>query len=192
MITVRPYRKSDFRYVQDICLKTSWFGVNPTPINRSIICSMYCDYYLDNEPNYCFVAVDDNDIPVGYTLCAVDLDKYREMMTSDYLPLVRKVSGDYYYRFASEVKLEQRYIKQGYTAHLHIDILDEYKDQAVGEMLLKAIMDKLHADFIEGVYLVCGEKDGDTRSFYEACGFDDIDYFTGCVVYAKKLYSEDE
>lgn len=192
MITVRPYQKKDFRYVQDICLATSWLAKDPCPANRAIVCSMYCDYYLDFEPEYCFVAVDEQDIPVGYILCAVDLDTYHEQMNENYLPLVRKVSGSDYFRFAAEVKLEQRYIKQGYTSHLHIDILEEYQRQGVGTALLEALTNKLKENFVEGLYLVCGVKNKAACEFYEKRGFEDIDYFATCVVYAKKLFEADE
>lgn len=192
MFSVRPYQKKDFRFVQDICLATSWLGEEPTAQNRTVVCSMYCDYYLDNEPEFCFVAVDESDVPVGYILCAVKLDEYHEQMTGNYLPLVRKISGTDYYRFSAEVKLEQRYIKQGYTAHLHVDILPEYQRQGIGTQLLNALLSKLEQSFVEGVYLVCGIKNEGARAFYEKFGFEDIDYLTGCVVYGKKLFSEDE
>ncbi len=192
MIKIRPYEKKDFRFVQDICFQTSWLKDKPNPTNRAVVCSMYCDYYLDNEPEYCFVAVDENDVPVGYILCAVDLDTYREQMTENYLPMVRKLSSSDYYRYAAEIKLEQRFIKQGYTAHLHIDILDAYQRQGVGTQLLENLVGKLKENFVEGLYLVCGLKNEAARAFYEKRGFTDIDYFTGCVVYGKKLFSEDE
>lgn len=192
MVTVRHYQKKDFRYVQDICLATSWLPKDRAHINRAIVCSMYCDYYLDFEPEYCFVAVNEQDIPIGYILCAVDLDTYHEQMTENYLPVVRKISGSDYFRFAAEVKLEQRYIKQGYTSHLHIDILEDYQRQGVGTALLEALTNKLKESFVEGVYLVCDIKNKAACAFYEKRGFEDIDYFATCAVYAKKLFDEDE
>ena len=202
MFKIRPYDKKDFRYVQDICLATSWLSKDPSPTNRAIVCSMYCDYYLDNEPEYCFVAVDEDDIPIGYILCAVDLDTYHEQMTQNYLPVVRKISGSDYFRFAAEVKLEQRYIKQGYTAHLHLDVLEdlpdelyeefeEYPKDEISKALLEALINKLKENFVEGLFLVCGLKDKAACKFYEYLGFQDIDYLSSCVVYAKKLFVED-
>ena len=204
MVKVRPYEKRDFRYVQDICMATSWLSKNPSQTNRTIVCSMYCDYYLDNEPEYCFVAVDEQDIPIGYVLCAVDLDNYHEQMKDNYLPIVRKVSGSDYFRFAAEVKLEQRYIKQGYTAHIHIDVLAEYltdepskaaakyRNDEIPKALLETLENKLKENFVEGLFLVCGVKDQEACEFYESSGFVDIDYFASCVVYAKKLFAEDD
>lgn len=192
MITVRPYQKKDFRFVQDVCLTTSWLGENPTPHNRAVVCTMYCDYYLDHQSEFCFVAVDENDVPVGYVLCAVDLDDYHEEMKENYLPLVRKISGTDYYRFSAEMKMEQRYAKQGYTAHLHVDILPEFHRQGVGTQLVNTLLEKLQSIFVEGVYLVCAIKNDGAKAFYEKLGFEDIDYLSGCVVYGKKLFSENE
>ena len=191
MFTVRPYEKKDFRFVQDICVATSAIADEDTPINRATLCAMYCDYYLDNEPEFCFVAVDDDDTPIGYILCAADLDTYNEQMENNYLPLVRKLNGGEFFRFSAERKLDQRYIKQGYTAHIHIDILPEFQDQGVGTQLLTALQDKLTESFVEGLYLTCSLKNTKARAFYEKCGFEDIDYITGAVVYGKKLFTED-
>ncbi len=191
MITVRPYCKIDFRFVQDICMATSPLADEDNPTNRALMCAMYCDYYMDNEPEFCFVAVDDDDTPVGYILCAADLDTYNEQMDVNYLPLIRKLNGGEYFRFSAERKLDQRYIKQGYTAHMHIDILPEFQGQGVGTKLLAALQTKLTESFVEGLYLVCGIKNSDARAFYEKRGFEDIDYITGAVVYGKKLFVED-
>lgn len=187
---VRPYQKKDFRYVQDICMATSKYAEEDTPITRSTLCAMYCDYYLDNQADYCFVAVDDNDIPVGYVLCVVDLDDYDEKMEELYLPLVRKVSSSDYFRFVAETKVTKRYIRQGYTAHLHINVLEEYQRQGLGTQLIEALETKLREMFVEGIYLICGQK-SEARAFYEKCGYDDIDYLVGTVVYGKKFFTEE-
>lgn len=192
VITVRPYQKKDFRFVQDICLETSWLRNNPTPQDRAWLCAKYCDYYLDCEPEFCFVAVDEQDTPIGYILCAADFGNYREILTEEYLPIVRKLSSSDYFRFAAEMKVEERYVKQGYTAHLLIDVLPEYQHEGVGSQLLEALMAKLKEMFVEGVFLQCASKNQAAKSFFEKHGFDDIDYITGAVVYGKKLYSEDD
>lgn len=190
-MTIRPYQKKDFRYVQDICMATSRFSEEDTPSNRALLCAMFCDYYLDNQSDYCFVAVNDNDEPVGYVLCVVDLDDYQEKMNELYLPLVRKVSSKDYYHFIAEAKVAERYIRYGYTSHLHIDILPEYQRQGLGTQLIQALENKLREMFVEGIYLICGQKNEGARAFYESCGYEDIDYLIGEVVYGKKFFTED-
>lgn len=102
---------------------------------KSALCAMYCDYYMDFEPEFCFVAVDDNDIPVGYVLCSANADTFHEQMTEYYLPFVRKLSGSEFFRFSAQMKWERQFVAHGYTAHLHIDVLPCFQGQGVGTAL---------------------------------------------------------
>ena len=191
MITIRPYDKKDFRYIQDICMATSALANDDTPINRAMLCAMYCDYYLDNQGEHCFVAVDENDIPVGYVLCAVDVGNYDEQMSEHYLPLVRKISGKHFFEYNAEIKIAERYVRSGYTAHLHIDILSDYHRQGIGTELIKALENHLKEMFVEGIHIVCSSKNKTACAFYEKMGYQDIDYIVGAIVYGKKFFTED-
>lgn len=191
LITIRPYQKKDFRFVQDICMATSWFANDDTPSNRALLCALYCDYYLDNQADHCFVAVDETDTPVGYILCAVDADNFQEQMEEKYLPLVRKLSSKQFFEFNASLKLQQRYIRAGYIAHLHIDILPDYHRQGIGRQLVNALDEHLKALYVEGVHLVCSAKNKNACAFYQNVGFQDIDYVVGAVVFGKKFYTED-
>ena len=191
MITIRPYDKKDFRYIQDICMATSALANDDTPINRVMLCAMYCDYYLDNQGEHCFVAVDENDIPVGYVLCAVDVGNYDEQMSERYLPLVRKISSKHFFEYNAEIKIAERYVRSGYTAHLHIDILSDYHRQGIGTELIKALENHLKEMFVEGIHIVCSSKNKTACAFYEKMGYQDIDYIVGAIVYGKKFFTED-
>ena len=191
MITIRPYDKKDFRYIQDICMATSALANDDTPINRAMLCAMYCDYYLDNQGEHCFVAVDENDIPVGYVLCAVDVGNYDEQMSERYLPLVRKISSKHFFEYNAEIKIVERYVRSGYTAHLHIDILSDYHRQGIGTELIKALENHLKEMFVEGIHIVCSSKNKTACAFYEKMGYQDIDYIVGAIVYGKKFFTED-
>lgn len=190
-LKIRPYEKKDFRYVQDICMQTSPFADEDTPVNRAVICGLYCDYYLDSQSEFCFVAADENDVPQGYILCAADCADYTEKMEELYLPLIRKINSGEFYKANAQMKVEQRYIKAGYTAHLHIDILPEFQRQGVGTALMDALCEKLQAINVEGVRLIVAKKNENACKFYEKYGFEDIDYITGAVVYGKKFFFED-
>ena len=187
-MTIRPYSKKDFRYVQDICMATSSLSDEDSPANRAYLCALYCDYYMDNQSEFCFVAVDDDDIPVGYVLCAADCADYFDKMNELYLPLVRKVNSGEFFKFNAMNKVVQRYVRQGYTAHLHIGILPDYQSQGLGTQLIETLCAKLQQSEIEGLYLLCGKKNEDACAFYEKLGFEDIDYLSGAVVYGKKFF----
>ena len=188
---VRPYQKKDFRYVQDICMATSKYADEDTPLSRAELCALFCDFYLDHQSDYCFVAVDDDDIPVGYVLCSVDRDEYEEKMAELYLPLVRKLNGSEYYSYNAEIKVTSRYVRQGYLAHLHIRILSSHATPELGEQLINTLEDKLRSMFVEGIYVICPEKAEKARAFYEKIGYEDIDFLSGSVVYGKKFFTED-
>lgn len=187
-MTIRPYSKKDFRYIQDICMATSSHADDDNPVNRAYLCALYCDYYLDNQEEFCFVAVDDEDIPIGYVLCSADCDDYIVKMDELYLPLVRKVNSGEFFKFNARNKVAQRYMRQGYTAHFNIDILEEYQLQGLENQLVEVLCNKLRESNVEGVYLFCGLKNNAARAFYEELGFEDIDYITGAVVYGKKFF----
>lgn len=189
-LTIRPYEKKDFRYVQDICMQTSSLKDNDTPLNRAILCSLYCDYYLDNQAEFCFVAVDENDVPQGYILCAADCGDYLTNMEEYYLPLLRKLDSGEFFRFNAQMKVEQRYIREGFTAHLHIDILEEYQEQGVGTRLMETLCNKLQEVGVEGVRLICSKKNVKACEFYKKMGFEDVDYITGAIVFGKKFFEE--
>lgn len=191
LITIRPYQKKDYRYVQDICFATNTILEEDTPLNRAVLCAMYCDYYLDNQAEHCFVAVDENDLPVGYVLCCVDDDDYDEKMDELYLPIVRKLNSTQFFHFNAQRKIKQHYIRNGYTAHLHIDVLPDYHRQGIGTQLINALETQLKQMYVEGLHLVCGAKNTVARAFYEKNNFADIDYITGGVVYGKKFFTED-
>ena len=66
--------KDDVRFV---CLNSN----GPCKLNEKqqhLILTTYCDYFIEQEGNNCFVAVDKNDKAVGYILCAENYDKYKK------------------------------------------------------------------------------------------------------------------
>ena len=172
-------------------MATSWLANDDNAINRAMLCAMYCDYYLDNQSEHCFVAVDETDIPIGYVLCAVDVDDYEEKMSQNYMQLVRKLSSKQYFEHNASQKIARRYVNAGYTAHLHIDILPDYHRQGIGTQLVQTLENHLKEMFVEGLHIVCSAKNQQARAFYEKMGFEDIDYIVGAVVYGKKFFTED-
>ena len=189
--TIRAYQKQDFRFVQDICMETSVYGADCSAIERAQLCALYCDYYLDNQGETCFVAEEDGKV-VGYVLCAPDVDDYQEKMHDVYMPLVKKLNSGEFYRMAAENKIQQRYIHAGYTAHLHVNVTADYQGKGIGSQLIATLLEKLKSMYVEGVRLIVARKNQRACNFYAKNGFEDIDYITNCVVYGKKLFVEDD
>ena len=71
---------------------------------------------------------------------------------------------------------------------MHLDVLEEYRGQGLGTLLIEKLCNQLQEMNVEGVRLICGKNNEQARAFYENRGFEDIDYITGAVVYGKKFF----
>ena len=69
--------------MKNICIKTSKLPVENS-IQREFLYLLYNDYYTEVEGENCFVAVDENDIPVGYILSAENFDAYAKIFKKRY------------------------------------------------------------------------------------------------------------
>ena len=69
---IRKYEEKDKEQVIYICLN-DMFGKYEQPL-IDYVEWMFCRYYIEVEPQNCFVAVDDNDKPVGYCYGSADYD----------------------------------------------------------------------------------------------------------------------
>ena len=78
MASVRPYQDKDKERVQRICLMNAECMNSPVDTQKYILI-MYCNYYIAQEPENCFVAVNDDDEAVGYIICSEDYDKYEKI-----------------------------------------------------------------------------------------------------------------
>ena len=86
-MNIRPYRDSDSECVKKVCHDTTIKGYEN---KQTLITALYVDYYIEKEPQHCFVLVDDEDKAVGYILCASDYMKYREIWLKEYGPRIKK------------------------------------------------------------------------------------------------------
>jgi hypothetical protein len=58
---VRPYERSDIERVRNICLKTTDMRIK-NEVQRRALINTFCNYYVECEPQNCFVAVDDEEM----------------------------------------------------------------------------------------------------------------------------------
>lgn len=172
MITVRNFQEKDREAVRGVCLKTAPQEIVKTEKGRAYILAMYCDYYIDCCPDYCFVAADENDRAVGYILCAPSYKAYKR----DFAVYIKKICSFDFKRGAGaffESRVSGRFLPQ-YPAHMHIDILDSYQRMGTGTKLTDALAEKLKEENIPGVMLVVGANNQKGRSFYNKYGFKEL------------------
>jgi len=170
MITIRPYRPEDRENVRRVCAHLKPGDVFEEDPYRTAMRSTFCDYYIDCEPQNCFVAADGTDGAIGCIWCAEDYRGYRGRFPKDYaeklkaLPFAKR-TGCY-----GSAVMPVFYAKK-FPAHLHIDVLEPYQRMGLGHQLVDALAAHLRAKGVPGVMLVVGRHNVKGRNFYEKYGF---------------------
>lgn len=167
-MTIRPYDCKDKINVRRVCIATS-VGFDAPEKEQRFITSLYCDYYIEQEPQNCFVIADDEDNAVGYILCSENMKKYARAM-APYRASIRKM-GFIKYIFAWGEYLVHLPASKKCKAHLHIDILPEYQHKGLGTRLINTLTDNLSAKGINSVMLVVNSSNKNAVSFYKKNGF---------------------
>ena len=148
---LRKYRNSDRTSVEDIQLKTYLLGKPLDIVNKKWIHDGI-KYYLEKEPESCYVAEDDGKV-VGYLLGCLD-DKNHEEKIFSYLgkvygkiPLLpfmhnydRKFSLGLI-NFMNAVLVgkseDKKFSTPKNSGHIHINLLPQARGKGVGSRLLK-------------------------------------------------------
>ena len=169
MNSIRPYRESDRERVQQICLDNAGCA-NATAETKKYILIMYCNYYIDQEPQNCFVAVNDADEAVGYIICSEDYDTYERVFTEVYLPQAAAVSAKRYVDAKMDM-LTHSMFRDSYKSHFHIDIDENYQGGGLGTELIKVLETRLRKRRVERLMLVCDENNDRAIAFYKKNGF---------------------
>lgn len=183
MISIRKYEKKDFDGVRFACLNSE--GEQHNADVGEFILHTYCDYYIEHEPENCFV-LDDDGNAVGYIICTEDYDRYKEVFDREYLPQVKPL-GEERYNWAMESTILQNKYKETYPAHMHIDILPQYHRQGWGGKLLNTLFEHLRSKGIRGVMLTAGTGNVNARNFYKKYGFEQLEIYDTDVAFGMNL-----
>lgn len=184
MLTIRKYCRKDRTAVQDICVETSWLKDNDTPTNRTMLTSLYSDYYTDFTDNT-FVAEQEGEV-TGYILACDDHADFSRKMRSLYLPLVRKLSFRQYISQKRTVRFWNKTALSG-VAHMHIDITEKCQRQGVGRKLLYALARHLESKKVHTVMLLCSTENVKGCNFYKKYGFTEHSEHWGCTLFVVTL-----
>ena len=165
---IRKYRPEDKEQVRNICIVNAELEDDDKDV-RDFILLMFCDYYIECEPENCFVAVDDGDVPFGYIYGAADYDTYAERFMRDYYPRIAAISR----RRADEATVEMNdhgIYKDKYPAHFHIDILPGHRGSGVGSLLIESFYMNLAEKGCRGAMMICGSDNYGAQRFYSRNG----------------------
>ncbi len=180
---IRPYEAKDAEAVRSICLATC---SDPFLLeNTDVLWAKYADYYINEEPETCFVAEEDGRV-LGYLLCSTRPGLYRARWNSHYRSFLKGkgLKAAFLQRF-TEFEI-RRMARKGYPAHLHIDILPEAQRRGIGSALVDTLMKKLSDEGIPGVYLGCASSNPSGNAFYRKYGFALLEKIPGCNLYGLK------
>lgn len=183
MISIRKYEQKDFDDVRFTCLNST--GEAFDTVVSEFILHTYCDYYIEYEPENCFV-IDDDGKAVGYIICTEDYDSFKEVFDREYLPLI-KLLGEERCNWALDSTILQNKYKKDYPAHMHIDILPQYHRQGWGGKLLDTLFEHLRSKGIKGVMLTAGTGNVNACSFYKKYGFELLEIYDTDVAFGMKL-----
>lgn len=182
---IRPYQQKDKDAVHFVCLNSEG-PCQSTSRTKNFLLAVYCDYYLEKEPENCFVATDDNEKVIGYILCAEDFDAFRGVFEDEFCTRIAEWEFRRRKSAMRSIIPHEKY-KDEYPAHLHIDILPEYQRMGLGHKLTDELLKHLRKMNVEGIMLTTWIKNEKGRRFYEKYGFTLLEEMKNCAVYAIKL-----
>jgi len=184
-LIIRPFRNSDGEDVRYICLNSEGKCRLPKRSQRFLL-NTYCNYFIEKEPENCFVAADDNDKAVGYILSTENFDKFYPVYLNEYVSRLGKFEFSHKSSALRCIESQEKY-KNEYPAHFHVDILPEYQKLGLGSKLLSALCEHLKSKGVGGVMLTVYYKNENAVKFYEKHGFTLLETKKTSFVYGLKL-----
>lgn len=177
---IRPYQDKDRDDVRQVCVVTA--DNVETDKAKAILWTLFCDYYIEQEPDCCFVAADDNDVAKGYIIASSDYRQYEKTFRKVYIKRLRKVSFMGSIEKCVELLIGRKYAKH-YPAHLHIDIDPSCQRMGLGHKLMNALVMRLDEKDVKGVYLIVGKTNEKGVNFYKKYGFKQVSKLFGGLVF---------
>ncbi|MBW3013966.1 GNAT family N-acetyltransferase [Candidatus Woesearchaeota archaeon] len=188
MVKIRKYQKRDKDDVRRICCDTGFVGKPIDPIfqDRDLWADALTSYYLDIEPESCFV-LEDRGRVVGYLFGCVDLWKLELYISAIKMRMLGKVIFRYFFAgYNKRTKKMIRYLlftRMGEEAkvvrnfaHLHINLEPKYRNQKNGTKLVQTYFDYLKKKDAKGCYIqTFGFKGSRSENFFRRLGFKEYD-----------------
>ena len=171
-ISVRPYSQADHDAVRLICAATAEHRAR-SESRRLFLFKTACDYYLECEPENCFVAVDTAEAGekvVGYVLCAADCETYARRYMDKYIPKLKEYSKLNARVARADVMMVGQFANF-FPAHLRIAVLPEYRRRGAGKALVDTLRSHLRQRRSKGIVVILNKKNDAAEAFFKACGF---------------------
>ncbi|HEX5114321.1 MAG TPA: GNAT family N-acetyltransferase [Pseudonocardiaceae bacterium] len=185
-VVIRPYRPTDRDAVYGICLRTAAAGQDATELHRDpdVVADVFAGPYVHLEPDFAFV-LDDGGRAVGYVLGAPDTARFAADLREKWLPLVgakhpdpggHPADRDQEYAYLLHHPEDMvRPALADYPAHLHIDLLADYRRSGNGRRLIVTLLTALRNAGVPRVHLGMIVTNTAARAFYDRLGFTELD-----------------
>ncbi len=190
MVFIREYKPQDRKGVINVCWRTGYMG-EPAEgrfDDRYLFGLLFCLYYVDYEPENCYVAVEEqNGQVIGYILSSFNSEKqeiqFRKKMIRKIIrraflytlwryPKTFRVFWYFKKIFQEEPKIpNEKGLFAPYPAHFHIDILPKYHRQGIGTQLMTNLENHFKNHKVEGVHLGTSERNIKAIAFYQKLGY---------------------
>ncbi len=181
MYKIRKYKASDRDQLRYICKETTWDD-NKKDINKlESIPMIFNDYFTSFEPDNIFVAVNDEDVAVGYVICSSDYSLFKRKMKDTIRPMVKNTYSPSLLMFWATY-FSVVLAKKDYKTHLHIDLLPEAQRKGLGTQLINALVTHLSEKKIKNVSVVTINKKSMGYKFYCKYGFHTIQQFSKNII----------
>ncbi len=176
-VVIRRYDSSDRAAIREICRQAA--SQQPNPLfqqDNELVALLFLDYYVDHEPDCCFVA-ESNGRVVGYIAGCKDTDEYERVLRRRIGPRVllriaRKIVTLQYrgketyralwwylmMRLGAVSADEVRPPLDKYPAHSHFNVAPGYRGQRIGYKLGVALEGHLRKRGIRGIHASLVEK----------------------------------
>lgn len=168
MTIIRKFRTEDQDAVIRVCLgETSGSGMQDFRF-REAVEIVFCRYYIEQENDHCFVAVNDDHQVQGYILCAPDFKNWERLFREQYM---ERTDNPVVSLMGEGTLNAMRPYADEYPAHLHIDLKPSAQGQGTGRKLMETLCEHIRELNIPGLMLNVSNDNSDAIRFYEKCGF---------------------
>lgn len=196
---IRKACPQDLPHLYRIALKTALSGLDGTDYFADPFCvgHYYSAPYLFFQPEFCFVALDEHEVPGGYVVGTSDTEAFSSWMNRTWLPpLQPQYRNRTRFKCESEQRIAELICKGpgegiwehvGYPAHMHINLLPSMQGKGLGRGLITTLFDALESAGVEGVHLGVDAQNTRAIGFYERMGMTVLKTLQWGTVYGKRF-----
>ncbi len=193
-VHIRPYRPADRAIVRGLVLDCADDGIVPRCLqrHRAALTDLLTRYYLDFEPESCWVVESSSDGVVGYIFGCLSSGRRRRTLVLRIVPtaLGRMFLGGALWT-CPIVRLiraglatwlrgrrSKRCAQRRFPAHLHLGIDPKYRGYGWGGRLIARFLQHARENHLPGVHVSVVESNRPARALFSRHGFAELGHYT--------------